>query len=464
MCFSNEKQLFYLLILLLTILCGLFNTIYYFEDIDSLRFATAIKYGYDISKMQPHFPGYPIFHFFASIIYLVTNNLGLTFSLIGSISLFIMIISTIKIINSESLLNNLFITLAILFNPLFSLMSTRYMPDLFGLAICTIIFYFLMYSNNSNRKIFGFFLCGILIGIRLSYFPLIIVLMIYVFLNSKNLIYLGTAFLLGILVWLLPLILHQGWVSIYDAGASHMSGHFTQYGGTIFTEKNIFIRFKSIFHTLWADGFGGYWANRSILTILISFYLFFFIKKSIFHLNEIKNQKIKIIIICIAVYFVWIFLFQNVIYKSRHILPLIMMLMLLIFQLVSIKNYKNQYLVLIALWIVLTINLNIDHKNETSVSKLKTELNYKNLDYIISYDLINYYMRRNGIKPKKGFINYPSLSDSFFQNSNKYKVVLIGDYNFNIDTLYKYNFKDTIFFHNPYMNRMWSSIPVFYSE
>ena len=73
-------------------------------------------------------------------------------------------------------------------------------------------------------------------------------------------------------------------------------------------------------------------------------------------------------------------------------------------------------------------------------------------------------MRRNGIKPTKGYINYPSLSNSFFQNSNKYKVVLIGDYNFNIDTLNKYNFKDTIFFHNPYMNRMWSSIPVYYSE
>ncbi len=461
---TKEKQLFYLFILLLTILFGVFNTIYYFEDIDSLRFATGIKYGYDISKMQPHFPGYPIFHFLASTIYLLTNNLGLTFSLIGSISLFIMITSTINIINSKSLLNNLLITLIILFNPLFSLMSTRYMPDLFGLAICTMIFYCLMYSNNSNYKIFGFLLCGILIGIRLSYFPLIIIPMIYIVLNSRNFLYLGIVFLLGVLVWLLPLILHQGWLSIYDAGTSHMWGHFTQYGGTIFTEKNIFIRLKSIFHTLWADGFGGYWMNRSIITVFISINLLFIIKNSIFYYNKIKNQKIKIIIISVAVYFIWIFLFQNVIYKSRHILPLIIMFLILMFQLVSIKNYKNHYLILIALWIILTINLNIDHKNKTAVSKLKTELKYKNLDYIISYDLINYYMRRNGIKPKQGYINYANLSNTIFQTSKKYNVVFIGDYNLNIDTLSKYNFKDTIFFHNPYMNRMWSAIPLFYKE
>ncbi len=140
------------------------------------------------------------------------------------------------------------------------------------------------------------------------------------------------------------------------------------------------------------------------------------------------------------------------------------MFLILMFQLVSIKNYKNHYLILIALWIILTINLNIDHKNKTAVSKLKTELKYKNLDYIISYDLINYYMRRNGIKPKQGYINYANLSNTIFQTSKKYNVVFIGDYNLNIDTLNKYNFKDTIFFHNPYMNRMWSAIPLFYKE
>ena len=462
--FFRENQLLCILIFLITILSGTLNTIYYFEDIDSLRFATGIKYGFDISKMQPHFPGYPVFHFITSLIYYLTNNLGLTFSLMGSLSLFIIMISTINIVNCKSQFNNVLIAVIILLNPLFSLMSTRYMPDLFGLAICIMIFYFLIFSKKENHKILGFILCGISIGTRLSYFPLVITPMVYVLMNNKKFYNLCFMFILGILLWLIPVILHQGLMQIYNSGLSHTVGHFTEYGGSIFTENNISMRLKSIFHTIWADGFGGYWKNRSVITIIISIVLLLISKNGILHYHKIQNTKYKIIILSLITYFVWIFFFQNVIYKSRHILPILLLFLVIIFKLIPIKKYKNHYLILIILWSILTVNLNISHKNGTAISKLKNELQNKNPDYIISHDLINFYMQRNGIKVKQSYINYSSLSDTILKNSHKYDIVFIGHYNLNIDSLYKYNFKEKKFYHNPYINRMWSEIPIFYNK
>ena len=461
---KRENQHIYLLIFFFTIISGIFNSIYYFEDIDSLRFATGIKYGYDIVKMQPHFPGYPVFHFIASIIFFFTGNLGITFAIIGSLSIFIIIISIINTTDSQSQFNHFLIALIILLNPLFSIMATRYMPDLLGLAICSTIFYFLFFSKHKNHKILGIFLSGILIGIRVSYFPLIILPIIYSIRDSKIFFYSTITFMFGIIIWLIPLILHQGLESIYQAGYSHTIGHFTEYGGSIFTENNILLRLKSVFHTIWADGFGGYWKDRSMLTVLISISLLLMVKNSIFNYDKTTNQKLKILIISVLVYFIWILFFQNVIYKSRHILPIVLILIIAMLNLMPFKKYKKQYVILIILWGILTVNLNIDHKYGTAIFKLKEYLQNKNPDYIIGNNLINYYMQRNGVKAKKDYVNYLSLNDTIFEVSNQYNIIFIGDYNLSADKLHKYNFKNKTFYHNPYMNRMWSEIPIFYNE
>ena len=201
-----------------------------------------------------------------------------------------------------------------------------------------------------------------------------------------------------------------------------------------------------------------------MLTVLISISLLMILKNSIFNYYKTKNQKIKIIIISVLVYCIWIFFFQNVIYKSRHILPIVLILIITMFNLMPVKKYKNQYVILIILWSILTVNLNLDHKEGTAIFKLKEDLQNKNPDYIIGNNLINYYMQRNGVKAKKDYINYLSLNDTIFKMSDQYQIIFIGDYNLSVDKLYKNNFKNKTFYHNPYMNRMWSEIPIFYNE
>ena len=172
----NKNQIFLIIILLSCIGSRILTSIYYIEDIDSLRFALSI-YEYDIIKLQPHFPGYPIFSFIAKCLYFILGNMGVTFSIIGGISVFNIIYFLLRISKLSPLsTSGLFLIFIIFFNPLVWLMSNRYMPDLFGLSIFISALYFFI-SDIKDRKFLylGYFLTGLLAGIRLSYLPLLII-------------------------------------------------------------------------------------------------------------------------------------------------------------------------------------------------------------------------------------------------------------------------------------------------
>ena len=73
------------------------SSIYYPEDIDSLRFALSII-EFDITKLQPHFPGYVVFCALGKVAYFITNSIGLSFAIIGGLSIFVIIWVIHKII------------------------------------------------------------------------------------------------------------------------------------------------------------------------------------------------------------------------------------------------------------------------------------------------------------------------------------------------------------------------------
>ena len=83
----NKNQIYLLIVLFACFISRMASTIYYIEDIDSLRFALSL-YDYSLENLQPHFPGYPVFCFFAKILYLIMPSMGISFSIIGAISTF----------------------------------------------------------------------------------------------------------------------------------------------------------------------------------------------------------------------------------------------------------------------------------------------------------------------------------------------------------------------------------------
>ena len=132
----NKNQIFLIILLLSCIGSRILTSIYYIEDIDSLRFALSI-YEYDIIKLQPHFPGYPIFSFIAKCLYFILGNMGVTFSIIGGISVFNIIYFLLRISKLSPLsTSGLFLIFIIFFNLLLTILKVFSMKSVFMCFSC----------------------------------------------------------------------------------------------------------------------------------------------------------------------------------------------------------------------------------------------------------------------------------------------------------------------------------------
>lgn len=466
----NKNQIFLIIILLSCIGSRILTSIYYIEDIDSLRFALSI-HEYDIIKLQPHFPGYPIFSFIAKCLYFILGNMGVTFSIIGGISVFNIIYFLLRISKLSPLsTSGLFLIFIIFFNPLVWLMSNRYMPDLFGLSIFISALYFFI-SDIKDRKFLylGYFLTGLLAGIRLSYLPLLIIPFLMRLKSRENRKYLILSFSIGCLIWLIPLILITGFENIWLVGYNHTIGHFMDYGGSAFTNNDWSIRITRFIQSVWADGLGGYWLERSWQTFIFSIFLLLIFIQSlrVLLINKLIDKNFKIIIGCLLVYSIWIFFSQNIIYKSRHILP-ILILFFIIFPL-ALKPLSRKFYPYIKAGVVafclflfsISITIIGQHKNPSAIAQLKNDLEQQeSIKTVISTPLINYYLKLNGIKKK--FINIENSEEFelFKYENNNDEILLIG----NFKLMFKDDYTiivDSIFYHNPYVNRMWSQIETY---
>ena len=86
-------------------------------------------------------------------------------------------------------------------------------------------------------------------------------------------------------------------------------------------------RFLFLVESVWADGMGGFWLSRSWHTIILSIFILIvcYIGLNTIISNWKHEKYLRRIIRCLFTYFIWIMLFQNVIYKSRHTLPLLLL-------------------------------------------------------------------------------------------------------------------------------------------
>ena len=241
------------------------------------------------------------------------------------------------------------------------------------------------------------------------------------------------------------------------------------YGGTAFTNNDWSFRIIRFIQSVWSDGLGGYWLERSWQTFILSIFIILIFIQSlrVLLINKLIDKNFKIIIGCVLVYSIWIFFSQNIIYKSRHILP-ILIPFFIIFPL-SLKPLSRKLYPYVQIGVLLfclflfniSITLVGQHKNPSAIAQLKNDLEQQeSIKTVISTPLINYYLKSNGIKKK--FINIDK-SDELelfkYQNNNE-EILLIG----NFKPMFKDNYtiiEDNIFYHNPYVNRMWSQIETY---
>ena len=464
-----SEGLKYTILLLLCIGSRAATSINYIEDIDSLRFAlSAIEF--DVMKQQPHFPAYPFFCYLLNFLHDFIGNIGICFSIIGGFSIFLICFYMSKIAESITSTNKkwlLFIT--IFCHPFLWLMSNRYMPDILGLAILiAATFYLLKALKKQDPKtiIALSFLLGIECGVRLSYLPFFIPIFYLLKINKSTLPKLIIGFSAGLSIWLIPFILENNIGELITTGLRNTRGHFFEWGGTVNSNADpYFIRFAGFFRSIWADILNCWYPGRSILTIIssilwitlivISFKRF--ISKSLS--NKIKNP----IIMCLIFYSLWIFFFQNIVYKPRHIIPLIPFVLLFIFLILE-KKGSNLFISTIVILIIILNSITCfklvnDHLSPSAISQSKDwiENNYSKNWVFCSIRLKNFYFKKQ-IDPKElKFINIEDklkLIKEFTSGKT-----ICTDQNLDNVLLKKPSMKQ-VFFHNPNVNRLWSKVTI----
>ena len=443
----------------------LLTTIYYIEDLDSLRFALSLV-DYDVAKFQPHFPAYPVFCFVAKSIYAGIGSYALTFSFIGGVSTFFIIYFLCKLARLEySSSAGLFTIVLLLVNPLLWLMSNRYMPDVMGVACLTASLYLICANRDDSRRVgWGFFLAGILGGIRLSYLPMLIPALL-IPLRRQTLQRIA-AVLAGIIVWLLPLILLTGWDTLVQAAQTQSQGHFLEFGGTIASEPNLWARAAKLLESVWADGFGLYWNGRNIVTVCTTIALVGILAANWCRIRSVKRSDFgNVCFIGCIVYLIWIFCFQNVVHKSRHVLPLVPFLTLhLAFACARIIERRNRILKAVLIAFVLcygyvALHLVVQHKKPTAIAQIHQYLTAKQSDSlrVASVPLIAYYLASQGLQavyiPIRNADDLAALRE---ESDDLSDLVVIGSPL--EDRIPK---AEKTFYHNPYVNRMWPNISLF---
>lgn len=431
--------------LLLILISRYVTHILYIEDIDSLRFALSTV-EYDLTKFQPHFPAYPVYCFITKLVYWCTHSVSFAHYVSGVIGMMLVFIGTRTL---YTLITNKYSTwiidVLIICSPLIWLMSNRFMPDIMGLGLLMMALNlgFSYYKKSVKLDLYLYVLCvGLLAGLRISYLPFLLPMSLWFLTKDrKTLINQSLIYTISVFIWLLPVIVITGWAEIAELLLSHSNGHFNEWGGTVHTDADLWKRFYMMLVYIWGDGLGGWLPNRSLLFLPLSGLILY----SLFKSKPYWAKLPLLLYSCISVYLLWAFLYQNVLYKPRHLMPFIPILLMAVAFGLSQISWKW---LLPLMFFVNIPNMIVayQHKNKVALAQLVDFLEHKNKPVAVN-QLLEFYITR-------------CSKNITIDNTPKGECYVIG-------TTLKGNRipTDTVsFYHNPYVNRMWSEIKVYHYE
>ena len=361
---------------------------------DSIDFALGL-HDYDIAYYQPHFPGYPVYMSFCWLVHLFTDSDVFALIVPGVVFGSIMLVPLFYLARRMFAEKVAWLTVFLyIVNPPCWLQSEKALSDSAGLFFIIVSVQLLYYASASRVNVLrylisGSVMLGICLGVRLSYFPFVVLWLytLYVLLRydkGKKMIGCGvSAFILGICVWLFPLASYTGLKPLLVNGFSFTFGHFNDWGGSVATSQNVLSRFSDFVWCLFCNGLGFWCYDTSVIRILPSIIMGTGI---ILYLKYLKysrfDYKTRFITFYMLPYFLWVLFGQNL-EKPRHILPLIPVIIICIsaglarlryfllnyskLNIFSHKTYSiyNLFIgILIVSMSIISIKLVYTHKNE----------------------------------------------------------------------------------------------------
>ena len=468
-------------VVLACIASRLATTITYIEDPDSLRFALSVADEFDVAALQPHFPGYPVFWAVTELFYLPTGSFSVSFSLVGGLATAGLIWGLLRLCSvSLPSVEGWALAATVFFNPLFWLMGNRYMPDLLGTAWAVVTLAVLVQALPTDRSglderaaCAGIVLTGLLAGLRLSYLPLLLVPVLPALWHSSargRLVLAGAG---SVAVWLVPMGLDTGLWTLWDVAWEQTTGHFTDFGGTVQTESDLGRRALGTVQGLWADGLGAWWPGRHPLTAVVGIGAIGTGGLGAWRLwkrTRPANRRLWVLGACVLAYGLWMFFFQNVVHKSRHVLPLLALLLAVpafgAAALWRMQTWMPRGGVLLAAgaYVAVTLVLVDQHRAPSAVAQAKAFVEAQTQNAgptrVASVPLINTYLRTQQVDAR--FLSVEDSSDvRRLRAAETGRTLVVGTYASLLD---RSPTRTHTFYHNPHVNRMWPEVTVYVYE
>lgn len=357
---------------------------------DAVDFALALE-RYDIMAMQPHFPGYPVFIVASSLVNALWVEhpviaLSMVSALSSSMSILLFYLWIHRWISYGWL--KLGLTALFAFHPLLTVQGVLPMSESMGLAGVLLMLLLVQWGWGEKGfrlsiLIVASFSMGLLLGVRISYFPFVLMLLApivwmlirpetnFKFVLKSFAILLGVG-CTGIIFWLIPTVITEGGLLPFlKLGEAFTEGHFNKWGGTLFTsDTSLLQRVIDWFyvqgflngllggvHLMWAKGVLGALVLASITGWACTAMGIGNRNKSVDRLSKVlfwMSERSLYLFFAIVPYAIWLYVGQNV-DKPRHIIPLVPFIILLlgvglekvITETGSIKAFKQKVIVTI---------------------------------------------------------------------------------------------------------------------
>ncbi|MBO9130564.1 hypothetical protein J7Q84_12730 [Bacillus sp. 165] len=320
---------------------------------DEVDFALAL-HRYDLLAMQPHFPGYPFFILGGMLVHVFIHNPTQALAVFNGIVVASASIPMYLLARQHvSRISASIVVLVMQTNGYLSILTMQPMSE--GAALGVLWWYiwslFLaLHRKETTMKILPLVLFAVLMGIRLSYAPFGIALLILWrqdwkrYKKASRLIAFIVLALLLQCVWLGALIFSEGGlVGFLKLSYGFLQGHFTEWGGAITqTKEPLYGRlYRLVVHNI---GWTGMFVQSVWLAVigLTSFLLYW----RRFSLRQYLIEH-WLVVLLLLVYFVWNLLAQNI-DKPRHSFPIVMLLLFSLIVFLS-KNRKGTRILFVGL-------------------------------------------------------------------------------------------------------------------
>ncbi|MCF6095134.1 glycosyltransferase family 39 protein [Microaerobacter geothermalis] len=379
----------------------------YADSWDTVDFALGLS-NFDLLSMQPHFPGYPIYMFFGILIYPLIGDQIETLSLISAVSGGLLILPVFYL--STNLFGKSTGWMAAILtavHPLIWLLAEVPMSDMMGILFIYLYLWLISISlkiplaDKDHEKILfaGAALYALAMGIRISYFPYVFMLLIPLLRSImdnhkpwvsfwRGLLITGITGAVFVSLWFVPLALHEGGIIPFlQLGLRFTEGHFTQWGGTILTSGDWVERLYKFLVQLGFKGWFGIITDQPIakfilLAIFILGLVITFIKWKNRRQRENNTWAYFFLFLSVIPYFIWIMVGQNV-DKIRHIVILSPVFMILLAKFIAILRDIPQkiWLAIFAVFFFVQ-GLSLSYEYRTTIPPMVQLADYLNQRYV----------------------------------------------------------------------------------